>query len=160
MELTHPNSTLSLFDTTKEERNSFVRATVQSIVDGNEDPLKIHLQVKCMEEIIKTLTSDLLYKEHLLDAAHLHGKKFTYRNSEINVMETGVTYDYSNCGDSVIEHLHKELDGIKERVKQREEFLKALPSNGMTMVDEETGEVSKMYPPVKRSTTSVTVRLK
>jgi hypothetical protein len=40
---------------------------------------------------------------------------------------------------------------LTAKVKEREAFLKGLPYEGMTVVDEVTGEVSKVYPPAKKS---------
>ena len=40
---------------------------------------------------------------------------------------------------------------LTAKVKEREAFLKGLPYEGMTVVDEVSGEVTKVYPPAKKS---------
>jgi hypothetical protein len=41
-----------------------------------------------------------------------------------------------------------------------EDFLKKVPHTGLDIINEFTGEVNKVYPPAKSSTTSVAVSLK
>jgi hypothetical protein len=60
-------------------------------------------------------------------------------------MESGVKYDYSS--DPIASEL-------MEKLKERQEFLKSIPVDGITEVDEETGEVRKIYRPAKKSTTT------
>ena len=55
---------LSLFETTKAERQEFAQSVIKGIKDGISDPLKVHYQVKCMEDIIKNITSDADYKKN------------------------------------------------------------------------------------------------
>lgn len=154
-------SILALFQTNKEERQSFTLSLINEIESGNVDPLKIHLQVKCMEDIIKLLNSNTIYKKAVLDAAEKQGEKsFAYNNSKFEIKETGVKYDYSNCGDTVWQMLEQKCSSAAEDLKQRETFLKTVPSKGMQVLDEQTGEMITVYPPSKSSTTSVAVTLK
>lgn len=81
-----------------------------------------------------------------------HGARFTLR-------ETGATYDYSLCGDPIYARLLKEKEAIDARLKERERFLKTLPSSGIEITDEETGEITHIYPAVRSSTTNITITL-
>jgi hypothetical protein len=49
---------------------------------------------------------------------------------------------------------------INEKLKERQKFLQSMPSDGLGVFIEETGEVFTLYPPSKSSTTSVAVTLK
>jgi len=153
------NSILSLFDTNKEQRASFVTQVIDNIENGTADPLKVHLQVKGMEEIIKAITRSETYKEVLLNEAAKYGKSFEHFNAKFIVKETGTQYDYSQCNDEVIDSLAKQIDNIKGIIKERETFLKNLPVEGIEVITKD-GEVVRIYPPAKSSTTSVTVSLK
>ena len=51
------------------------------------------------------------------------------------------------------------FDLAKAKLDERETFLKSLPASGQQVVNEDTGETYKIYPPLKSSTTSVTVKL-
>lgn len=157
-EMTAP-AILSLFDTTKDQRASFVADVIARLDTIN--PLDLHLQVKCMEEIIESLKGTPEYKSAILDEADKYpGKKFNHRHAEFTKMEAGVKYNYLMCGDAEYDRLHAEGESIKEKLKARETFLKSIPSEGITQVEEMTGEVVKIYPPSKTSTTTVSVKLK
>lgn len=151
---------VSLFETTKEQRQSFCIDLVSRLEAGEVDPLKVHLQVKSMEDIIKQLNDNTVYKSMLLDAAEKHGKKFTFQNAEFSVKEVGVKYDYSQCNDPVLQELEQEAAKIGEALKARQKFLQTAPQSGLTIVIEATGEAATVYPPSKSSTTSVAVSLK
>lgn len=151
-------SILSLFETSKEERASFVADVVNRLVEGNADPIKVHLQVKAMEDMVKSLNDNKEYKSILLDAAEKNGKKFTAFNAEFNIREVGVKYDYSKCGDIELTLLQAELDVLNERIKAKQKFLQTVPQAGIEILHED--ELIKVYPPSKTSTTSVAVTLK
>ncbi len=73
-------SNLSLFETTKEQRQQFCANVIDVLSEGMADPLKIHLQVKCLEDIIKQITSNAAYKDFLLTEASKYGKTFEHHN--------------------------------------------------------------------------------
>jgi hypothetical protein len=154
-------SMLSLFETNKEQRQSFVVKVVESLEHGQVDPLKVHLQVKMMEDIIKGLNADKTYKSHVLDAAQKYGQKsFEYSNSKVEIKETGTKYDFSNCNDPVLARLHAKQAELDAEVKARETMLKSVSEKGLVITDEETGETVTIYPPSKSSSTSVAITLK
>jgi hypothetical protein len=154
-------SILSLFETTKEQRQSFVLRVIDSLEEGNTDPLKVHLQVKCMEDIIKGLNTNTIYKKHILDSAEKYGQKtFEFQNSKMEIKEVGVKYDFSKCEDVGLNAMYSVLEKLEEDIKKRETLLKSVPQKGMTITDEETGETYTVYPPAKSSTTSIAVTLK
>ena len=148
---------LSLFETTKSERQDFAQSVVNNLKDGLSDPLKVHLQVKCMEDLIKQITSHPDYKDLTLDEATKYGKSFEMHNAKFEVKEMGVKYDYSNCGDPIYNRLAEELAELEKKVKDRQAFLKAVQPGTELLIED---EVIVLYPPIKTSTTSITVNLK
>jgi hypothetical protein len=149
---------LSLFETTKAERQDFAQSVIKGIKDGLSDPLKVHYQVKCMEDIIKNITGDAEYKSMTLDEAAKYGKTFDHYNAKFEVKEMGVKYDYSVCNDPVYNKLKAQLTVLEDEVKAREKYLKAIPTTGVETLLED--EVITLYPPNKTSTTTITVNLK
>jgi hypothetical protein len=154
-------SLLALFETNKEQRMDFVLRVIDALDSGTVDPLKIHLQVKCMEGIVKGLNENTVYKSHVLDAAEKQGQKsFEFHNSKMEIKEVGVKYDFSKCEDVGLNAMYEKQVQLSEAIKQRETLLKSVPAKGMTITDEDTGETYTVYPPAKSSTTSVAVTLK
>lgn len=152
-------SILSLFDTNKEQRETFVAQVIAQLETGNVDALKIHYQVKCMEKIIEAINSDKQYKSYVLDAAEKYGQKeFEFGFSKIKIGEVGSKYDYSQCNDPEVAELEKQVKEFSDKLKARQKFLQTVPAEG---IDVRVGdEMVTVYPPSKSSTTSVIVTLK
>ena len=165
------NSILSLFQTSKSQRLSFVNQVMEGIENGTADPLKVHLQIRGMEDIINSLTCTdpkknknyeiaMRYKKLLLDEAEKNGKKFTLHNAEFSLKEVGTKYDYSVCEDPEWNELNEAFIKISEAKKAREATLQTFSDKGLEVLNKETGEIIIAHPPSKSSTTSVTVSLK
>ena len=153
-------SILALFQTNKEERQSFALDLVSKIENGEVDPLKIHLQIKCMEDIIKLLNDNTIYKKAVLEAAEKFPEKsFTFMNAKIEKKEVGVKYNFENCADPIYQMLEQQTEFLKDDLKKRGDLLKTVPAKGMELVMAD-GEVVTVYPPSKSSTTSIAVTLK
>lgn len=155
-------SELSIFDMTKDERQSFVVRVVEAIEDGY-NPLKIHYRLKVIEKIIEMLndnktTISKRYRELLLLEAAKHGRQFDFDNSHIEVKETGVKYDWSKCGDEILMKDIETLKYLEGKIKARQELLKTIPPSGMQTVVGD--EVVTLYPPTKTSTTALALTLK
>lgn len=170
MQLT-ATSILALFETNKEQRSDFVRLIVEAVERGEISPLKAHLQVKGMEDIISSLTSldekknsnfeyAKRYRKELLNEADLYGKKFDLFHGKFDVKEVGTKYDYSECNDPELIELAIAAEKASEALKARQKFLQNVPESGAIITNEETGETSTVYRPKKTSTTAVTVTLK
>jgi hypothetical protein len=148
---------LSLFETTKAERQDFAQSVVNGLKEGHSDPLKVHLQVKCMEDLIKQITSHPDYKELTLEEAAKYGKSFEHYNAKFEVKEMGVKYDFTQCGDPIYNKLAEELAELEKQFKDRQAFLKTVQPGTQLLIED---EVVTLYPPIKTSTTSITVNLK
>jgi len=151
-------STLQLFETSKQERQAFVSDLIAKVDNGLTDPLKVHLQLKCLEDIVKQMTSNVVFKDILLNEASKMGKSFEYQNARFDIKEVGVKYDYSRTGDPIILELLEKQEELDKKVKARQEFLKTIQSEGQEILIGD--EVIRVFPPSKSSTTSVSVTLK
>lgn len=149
---------LSLFETSKTERQEFAQAVINNAKEGLLNPLKLHLQVKCLEDLIKQITSNPSYRELTLDEAYKYGKSFEHYNAKFEIKEMGVKYDYSVCQDPIYNKLKDELEALQEKIKAREMVLKSLSQEGLQTLIED--EVVTLYPPNKTSTTTISVNLK
>lgn len=114
-----------------------------------------------MEHLIKEIKSSKEYVEMVREHIQLHGGNSitTSSGTRIDLAETGTKYDYSNCNDSILQDLEKQEEFISEKVKERQTFLKTIPYQGMDIIDE-YGEVKKIYPPAKSSTSSFKATIK
>lgn len=146
--------------TTKEERTQVVREIFDELLNGRINPMELHIRMKCLEEVVKQLTSMPAYKAIVLEDAEKHGKSFQYHNAKVDIREVGVKYDYSECGSSQLAELYIKLNAINDAIKELEAYLKPLPQSGIQILNPTTGEVETHYPPAKTSTTSVAVTLK
>lgn len=155
----------SLLQSDKAKRNGLAAMVLNEMEEGNIDPLQFHVQIKNMEAVLSMFTDSKSihapkYKSIVLSEASKHGKKFTLHNAEFQEKETGVQYDYAVCNDPIIVDLQMQMTALKERIKERETFLKSIPVSGVLSVNEETGETGTIYPPAKSSTTTIAVTLK
>lgn len=153
------SSILSLFQTNKEQRQSFATQIIDGIKNGNINALNVHLQLKCMANLSEMISEDKEYKEAVKNEG-IKYKGTTYQNAKVDIREVGVKYDYSVCGDNEINALLSKMEALKAEIKEREKFLKAIPSDGMTIIDDNSGEVVKLYPPNKLGSESVVLTLK
>lgn len=168
MEEISTTSILSLLDTTKEQRESFVNDVIEKIENGNVSALKIHCQVKSMETLIKGFTDKKSnpetaekYSSLVLDEAQkMGGKSFEFYNGKFQIKEAGTIYDWSMCNDPELTELLAKQEQLKIDLKAKQDFLKTVPLSGLEIINEETGEAYKIYPPAKSSTTIVSVSIK
>ena len=132
---------------TKDDVPILAEAMVNHILEtGN--PLHVAENIKVMETLIDAVKSDKRFKDYALDELTKYGKSFTSaRGVKIELAEVGGRYDYKTCCDPVVIELEAKL-------KERQEFLKKLPKDGMDIVVEATGEVVKIFPPAKPATTT------
>lgn len=153
-------SNLSMFETSKEDRKIFAQSVMQAINDGDADPLKIHLQLKCTEDLIKAIKDQDGYSDALETEAVKHGKRFELFNAKFEVKGGVPSYDWSVCNDPILIELTAISESAKSELKERENFLKNIPASGATIVIEETGEAITVYPPAKAQKDIIAVTLK
>ncbi len=134
---------------------------INQIEEGEVNPLSIQVGLSAIENVIKQVKASDIYKAQTLKEAEKYGQKsFDMYGANLQIKEVGVKYDFASCGDPTWEDINQRMESLKAEMKEREEFLKRTPKDGQTCVDENTGEVYKIYPPVKISTTSVTATFK
>ena len=123
----------------KDEVKRYSEAVIKEVQDGNLNPIELMARLKPIIDTFEKIRKGIT--ENVIRQLELSGG--TDRGLEI--MESGIKYDYS--ADPIVTELEAKL-------KERKEFLKNLPVTGMTELNEETGEVIKIYRPIKKSTTT------
>lgn len=139
---------LSLLDTTKAQRQSFVADIISRCEECTADPIKVKLQVKKMEDLIKAIQDNPRFKDLLHDEAVKYGKTFEMYEARFEIRSGAAKYDYTGCNDAEYNRLTASIEELTTRRNERETFLKSLPAVGLETVTED-GEVVTLYPPVK-----------
>jgi hypothetical protein len=107
-----------------------------------------------MEALIKEIRGNIQFVEAVREEVAKFGKSLeTASGTKIELAEVGTKYEFGQCGDPVLRQLEADVNELSAKLKERQAFLKALPSSGIDFVDQE-GEVHKIYPPSKYSTSS------
>ena len=162
-------SIMALFETTKEQRMSLAMNLIADLENGNANPLKVHSQFKSMEQLIEMMTDSkkfpvtaARYKAMLMDEAAKYGSKsFEMHNATFTIKNAGGKMDYTVCQDPAIIRMMAEAAALDAKIKERQKILCSCPKNGMPMLDEETGELNHVYPPVNNtSSETISVTLK
>jgi len=149
-------SLINVMPSNKVQVNDFVQQTKDIIMSGNENPLKIAVQLRALEEVIKKLRTDSQIQDYTLEEAQKEGiKTFKIFGAEISIKETGTKYDYSICNDILLDNLYGELSVLKKKIKDREDMLKTISQDNPAVSLE--GEV--LEPPLKTSKTGISIKL-
>jgi len=145
---------LGLLETTKAQRATFVADVVENLREGHANPLRVHLQVKCMEELVKALKENPQYKAMLADEAGKYPKKFEFGNAVFEQRAGASKWDFSGCNDDIHADASRMIEVLTEQLKGREAFLKALPAEGIKVLAD-GGEVKRIFPPAKGAAADV-----
>lgn len=129
---------------------TFSKQLIDQVKNGEVNPLELKAAFKAMAKIIESV--DEATKGHqITEASKYNEQRFTAFGAEIEKCEVGVSYDYSICGDPVYNQRAAILEEAKRQLDERAAFLKAL-KEPLTVVDDESGEVATVRPPLKKST--------
>lgn len=142
MEMDNSLATITQFNLTRSQIDTFARNVLDEIDTGNYNPLNIHLCLKAMEELVKRLKDGIA--DQVLAEAQKYGKQFDYLGSKVQLSERR-SYDFS------YDSIWNDLDKTK---KEREELLKHISS---PLANPETGEM--IYPVQFKVTPVITITL-
>lgn len=154
-------SNIQLIDKSLVSKNgvdTFKKNIIAALDSGELNPLELKAAFKAIEKVAEGIKEKL--DKLSVEEASKYEKTFSLFGTEYELCENlGVKYDYSGCCHKEWELLDWEITNKTKRKKEVEEELKAM-KQAKTVVDEDSGEVYKIYPPVKKSTTGVKVTLK
>lgn len=153
-----PRELLTMMASTQTQIDVFSDGVIESVQRGEINPLTVLIQLKAMEKAAERILKAI--KTNLLKEADLYAEKeFEFQGNKITKAEHGTKYDYSQCNDTIWFELKAKEVQLKSSITERENFLKALKSH-IVIVDELTGEVTKIYPPTKTSTSGLNVSIR
>lgn len=139
---------------TKTDIKAATASLVEAVKDGSLNPLHAKLKMKALETMLKEAASEI--DSYAREEAEKHGgKSFECYGAKVDLIEAGVKYDFTNCGDPVYNELTKQAAEIAAQIKNREAFLKTVQGS-MNIVTED-GEGVTVYPPVKSSTSTIKI---
>lgn len=128
------------------------------MINGN--PLQIAEALSGMEMFVKEVKEDKKYKDYVREEAEKYPFGYVSKSgAKIECAEVGNSYDFSQCNDPYLPSMESQVIKFADKVKERKEFLKAVPVSGLVITNEEDGETVKIYPPTKSSTSSIKVTL-
>lgn len=142
---------------TKENQKATAQTLVTKVVEGEADPIQVFSTVKALVECLTIFLKDKGVVDSTITACEKYGKSGAmFNGANLCIAEVGVKYDYSTCGDPDWDDLTAKKAELDAKIKAREAFLRGIPGEA-TIVNEETGQITKIYPPTKTSSTSVKV---
>lgn len=157
-QVSRPTELLSLMASTSVQIDFFSDSIIQSVKEGEVNPLDVCIQLKAME-----LATDRIRKEiheNLMNEVNkFPEKEFEWRGNKISKAEHGTKYDYSKCGDPDLTIYLESKEKIDMGIKDRETFLKAL-KEPIEVLHSLTGEVHLLTPPTKKSKSGINVSIR
>ena len=138
----------------KSELTRIADNCVNELLD-NGRILETHEFITKMEFFIKRLKDNPEYYNYLsYEVAKYGSAHTTSTGTKLELAEVGVKYDYVFCEDDTYNELIVKQMALDEQIKERQKFLKTIPVEGLEIVTQD-GEMKRIYPPSKSSTSSV-----
>lgn len=145
----------------KAGQKTLVERMKDALVEGEVDPIESIVKAKSLYEVLSVFLKDEDVKECVEKECDKYGKGESpnYCGAVVQIKEAGVKWDYKNCEDPLYDSLSLQMEELKQQMKQRETYLKTITSS-KTEIDEETGEIYTIFPPVRTASTSYSVTFK
>lgn len=149
--------TINYPNITSESISSEVQKMVSAVENGDVDPIKAIAYINAVDKILKEVRSKVM--DMALDEFAKYGEKeiSVLDGCKISQVEAGVRYDYSNC--EKWRTIKENEDAISSQRKSLEKTLQTI-TKPIQSIDEETGEVLSLFPPIRTSTTTLKVVIK
>jgi hypothetical protein len=144
------STTLKAFEnmpSSKESADLMIKKLIHEVKDGAIDPIKMRVFFKHLERVISEVVDAC--DQEILSAAEKYGERFSLMDAEVQIKVNGSKYAYDLTQDVVLPGLYEQQEALKEKIKTREKFLQAVPEDGLEIVNDETGEMVRVYRPYK-----------
>lgn len=147
-----------MLPTTQTQIDVFSDQVIESVRQGEANPIEVLVIMKAFEKAQERILKEI--REHFVNEASKYPENaFDFNGAKIEKAEVGTKYNYSICNDPIYKRRLEISEQAKEQLKEREDFLKSL-KEPLKYIDEDTGEVIRIIPPLKTSTTSLKVSIK
>lgn len=147
-------SLINQMPATKTEISNFAQIVASEIDSGMYNALEVDIRLKGIEETIKAVRGHNLVKECVSDELGKYKEKTIEINGVKISKRESPRFDFVGCDDEQWESLKKQEAEVKAKIKERENFLKALKE---PVADVDTGNI--INPPVIKVVESVTITL-
>ena len=135
----------------------FSAQIIKAVQGGEANPLEVLVMLRSLEAVSEMVREEI--EDNILNEAEKHSeKKFNAFGAIIERADVGVKYNYATSKDTIYERLQVDADTAKRKLDERTAFLRQL-KDPMTVVDEMTGEIVTITPPLKKSKSGVKVYL-
>lgn len=151
-------SYLTVLPSTTDEIKRFSNQIIGQVKSGEENPLKLLVLLRSLEATAETIRKGI-ETEIMTEVGKYAEKAFEAFGARVERAEVGVVYDYAATGDRSWFKFKTEEETASENRKIREAVLRNI-REPFTVLDEETGEVYEIRPPLKKSKSGVKVFLK
>jgi len=144
--------------TNKQDIDDLAQLSLAELEEDDDGYLEAYVKAKALSTSIDSFLS-LISKKALEEAQKQHSDKektFGVAGAMVTVAELGTKYDYSHTNDFELPQYEQNLKSAQDSIKARQEFLKNL-SGPLDVMDPSTGELVKLYKPVKTSTTGLKI---
>jgi uncharacterized protein YlbG (UPF0298 family) len=153
-----PSSVLQLMNADKKALEMFANSIIRDVKEGRENPLEIQLLIKKYEFVLNEIKENIKVNVNT-EVAKYGEKEFEYGGAKCHYTPVKTEYDFSVCNDPNLDAIDSEIERLKELKKVRENYLKSLPQT-ITVVNDDTGEMETISPPLKKQTHGLKVTLK
>ncbi len=131
---------------------------IEAVKNGEASGIELFIFLNAFAKIAERVKKEI--GENVMNEADKYpGTSFEVFGNKVEKAELGTKYDYAICGDPVYVRRKDIADKAAEQLKEREAFLKAL-KQPITIVDEDSGEVVMVSPPVKTSTSGIKITIR
>lgn len=131
---------------------------IEQVEEGGRETLNALAQLEFFSQVIEAAKARI--REIATDELDLFGAEaktgVTKYGVTFKLKETGVRYNYTHTAK--FNEIKAQEDAIAEKRKALEEQLKIL-KGATTMIDQETGEMIDLFPPIKSSKTTCEISL-
>jgi len=135
------------------ELSSITSKIVLKVKGGEVSPFAAMALAKDLSKIGEVVEKEV--RPIMNKSEGLVDKVSSYNGYKFELTEAGTTYDFSVCGDPILEDLEEKLAAAKKAVDERKAFLKSIPEGAfVSVVTPETGEESQVCRALKKSSTT------
>lgn len=127
----------------------------KDIEEGYINLLEVYLENKSAIDFLTDYNKSIK-KEVINDFDRYCEKQVLINGRKVSTKETGVKYDFSKCNYPELETYEVSIKKDTDYLNKLKEFVKKL-NKPIDVLDEETGEVYTVKPPLKTSTTTIAI---
>lgn len=151
------SSVLALMPSKDTEIANFAAQVIRSVKSGEVSAIKTQVLMRALEALSE-LVRDEIEDNVMAEADRYNEKVIELYGALIKKEEVNTRYNYLKTGDLEYEELHAEAQTANRKLKEREEFLKAM-KEPQAMISRH-GEPYTAQPPFKTSKSGIKIYLK